>query len=325
MTRRNWFRSAAALATTALSGCGLRRGATATAARRPSAVAIVKANDYSVDLVATLRQAAKLCGLDLRGKRVLLKPNLVEFDSTRPINTSALTVAAAVEFAKSMGAADVRIGEGPGHRRDTLGIAEQAGYFKHIPHFEDLFTDLNRDEVVALRSRFPAGKIYLPQTVLAADIVISLPRMKTHHWAGVTLSMKNLFGLIPGSVYGWPKNPLHYEGISRSILEINRLVPNTVAIVDGIVAMEGNGPIQGSAKPAGLIVMSRDVVAADATCSRLMHIAPDRIDYLSAGELPGAWREQDIEQRGESIRHLAQPFDLPPGQELLRTEGTTHS
>lgn len=324
MTRRSWFTTASTFATSAAS-CSFHRGSTTAASRRPSPVAIVKAKDYSVDLVSTLREAAKLSSLDLRGKRILVKPNLVEFDSARPINTNALTVAAVVEFAKAMGAADVRIGEGPGHRRDTLGIAEQAGYFKDIPHFEDLFTDLNRDEVVALPSRFSSGKIYLPQTVLAADVLISLPRMKTHHWAGVTLSMKNLFGLVPGSVYGWPKNPLHYEGITRSILEINRLVPNTVAIIDGIVAMEGNGPIQGNAKPAGLIVMSRDVVAADATCSRLMQISPDHIDYLSASELPGAWREQDIEQRGESITHLAQRFDLPPGQESLRLEGTTHS
>jgi hypothetical protein len=62
-----------------------------------------------------------------------------------------------------------------------------------------------------------------PRTVLAADFIVSMPKVKTHHWAGVTLSLKNMFGVVPGVAYGWPKNILHWKGIGRSILDINAL------------------------------------------------------------------------------------------------------
>ena len=80
-------------------------------------------------------------------KRVLLKPNLVEFDPATVINTNAAVIAAAVEVFQRLGAAEVKIGEGPGHRRDTLDMADDARYRATIPKFESIFTDLNRDDV----------------------------------------------------------------------------------------------------------------------------------------------------------------------------------
>ena len=64
------------------------------------------------------------------------------------------------------------------------------------------------------------GHLCLPWTVLASDFVVSMPKIKTHHWAGITLRMKNMFGIEPGTKYGWPKNVLHWKGIHRSILDI---------------------------------------------------------------------------------------------------------
>ena len=136
--------------------------------------------------------------------------------------------------------------------------------------------------------------------------------MKTHHWAGVTLSMKNLFGVMPGVCYGWPKNVLHHAGISQSILDINAAVRPHLAIVDGIVGMEGDGPIMGTPRPAHLIVMGTNLPAVDATCARLMGFDPVRIDYLRhASGVLGPIQERHIEQRGESVATLAQAFMLP--------------
>ena len=75
-----------------------------------------------------------------------------------------------------------------------------------------------------------------------------MPKIKTHHWAGVTLSLKNLFGVVPGSIYGWPKNVLHWQGIDNSIVELAAAIPIHFVIADGIEAMEGNGPLDGSIK-----------------------------------------------------------------------------
>jgi uncharacterized protein (DUF362 family) len=175
------------------------------------------------------------------------------------------------------------------------------------------YVDLNVDAVRALplRSRYTAlGQLYVPATVLDADLLVSMPKLKTHHWAGVTLSMKNMFGIVPGSVYGWPKNVLHWQGIGNSILDINAaLTMPRLAIVDGIVGMEGNGPIQGVAKPMGVLVFGTDWVAVDATCTRLMALEPTRVDYLrQAGRFLGNAEEARIEQIGEQPATFVRPF-----------------
>jgi uncharacterized protein (DUF362 family) len=167
---------------------------------------------------------------------------------------------------------------------------------------------------VRLRSRYTSlGELWLPAPVVDAELVVSMPKMKTHHWAGVTLSMKNLFGLVPGSVYGWPKNKLHYIGIPESIVAINRQFPKTFAIVDGIVGMEGNGPIQGTPKAAGVLVMGSDLVAVDATCCRIMGIDPARVEYLRMAASMGHLAIDRIEQRGESVASVRGNWKRAPG------------
>jgi uncharacterized protein (DUF362 family) len=277
----------------------------------PSAVAVVKAPSYSADLVNRILEGVRECGLDVRGLKVLLKPNLVEFDPNTCINTNVAVIAAALEAFRSLGAAEVRIGEGPGHRRDTYALAEMARYRSDIPKFDSLFVDLNRDDVSAVQGFADRGEIYLPNSALRADLIISLAKMKTHHWAGATLSMKNYFGLVPGSVYGWPKNELHHVGIDRSIVELSRIFRRSFAIVDGIIGMEGNGPIQGTPKAVGVLVMGSDLPAVDATCCRIMGIDPSRVEYLRmASDNLGITEDARIEQRGETIRSVRTNFNL---------------
>ena len=285
---------------------------TRAAAQTSSPVSIIKAKSYSDDLVSRILEGMKQCGLDVRGQHVLLKPNLVEFDPRTCINTDVSVVAAAIEAFRSLGAAGVKIGEGPGHRRDTYAIAEMTRYRSEIPQFDALFTDLNRDDVSPIQGFADRGEIYLPNTALRADLIVSLAKMKTHHWAGATLSMKNFFGVVPGSIYGWPKNELHQIGIDESIVELNRVFRRTFAIVDGVVGMEGNGPIQGIPKPVGVLVMGSDLPAVDATCCRIMGIDPARIDYLrmASERALGVIEEARIEQRGETIKSVCTPFEL---------------
>ena len=283
-----------------------------------SAVAIVRARSYSEDLVSHMLAGIHQCGLDARGKKVLLKPNLVEFDAATVVNTDASIIAAAVEVFHRLGASEVKIGEGPGHRRDTLDLADDAGYRSTIPKFESIFTDLNRDDVAAIHGFAGEPDFYFAKTVLAADLIVSLAKMKTHHWAGATLSMKNFFGLVPGSIYGWPKNKLHYIGIPESVVALNRTFRNTFAIVDGVVGMEGNGPIQGTPKQSGVLVMGSDLVAVDATCCRIMGIDPEKVDYLRMAADLGHVHPERIEQRGETIASVQSNFALIDEFQYLR-------
>lgn len=322
MNRRSFLPMAGAAVVSGYAGwrggCNARPAVKAVSTRR-SAVAVVKAESYSVDLVSRMLEGILECGLDVRGKRVLLKPNMVEFDASTCINTDVHVVAAAYDVFRSLGAADVRIGEGPGHRRDTYAIAELTRYRGDIPRFDDLFVDLNRDDVTPVQGFANLKEIYLPNTALQADLIVSLAKMKTHHWAGATLSMKNFFGLVPGSVYGWPKNELHYIGIPTSILELNRVFHNSFAIVDGITGMEGNGPIQGTPKHVGALVMGSDLPAVDATCCRIMGIDPAKIEYLSrAADNLGVIDASRIDQRGEDPAALRTNFALLPSHEHLR-------
>ena len=298
-----------------LAGC--RR---TTAARRRAQVNIMRAAAYSQDLYNTMRRALAEHKLDVRGRRVLLKPNLVEFEPGSVINTHPMLVHAAVEAFRALGAS-VSIAEGPGHRRCTLDLADAAGYFQTIPGFEDLFTDLNLDEMSRVELASPVSRLrslYLPHTVLGSDLLVSMPKMKTHHWAGATLSMKNLFGIVPGGVYGWPKNVLHWAGIHESIADLHSLFPAHFSIVDGIVGMDGNGPIQGRPKPAGVIVSGRDPVAVDATCCRIMQIEPARIDYLTLAGGRDAIAEENIQQTGERTESVETRFELTPHLRDLR-------
>jgi uncharacterized protein (DUF362 family) len=283
-----------------------------------AAVAILRASSYRADLLDVFLRGAAACGLDARGKRVVLKPNLVEFERGAPIHTQVEVLAAAAELFERLGAAEVRIAEGPGHRRDAMFLAEEAGYRTAIPGFDGRFTDLNRDDVERIAPFAGPSGIYLPRTVLGADLVVSIARMKTHHWAGATLSLKNLFGVVPGALYGWPKNHLHQLGIGRSVAELYRIFPHSFAIVDGIVGMEGNGPIQGDPRSCGVVVMGSDLAAVDATCCRIMGIDPDQIEYLRLTSAQGHIRESRIEQRGETISSVRTPFALIPEFQHLR-------
>ncbi len=125
--------------------------------------------------------------------------------------------------------------------------------------------------------------------------------------------MKNMFGVMPGIYYGWPKNVLHHQGIVESILDINASLKPHFAIIDGITGMEGDGPIMGTPIHSGVIVMGRNFPAVDATCCRIMGIDPYRISYLEeADQWLGPIRNSLIEQRGETWRSVHTPFKLIP-------------
>jgi uncharacterized protein (DUF362 family) len=205
-------------------------------------------------------------------------------------------------------------------------VLEESGMGSALNEAGILFVDLNHDDFVAVDNGgclTPLAPLYLPRTVMEADWVVSVPKLKTHHWAGVTCAMKNLFGVMPGVVYGWPKNAFHFHGISESILDINATVRPSFAIVDGIVGMEGDGPIMGTPKNVGCLLMGRNLTAVDATAVRVMGLNLYGVQYLTAasGRL-GPIHEGNIAQRGEPIATVKTRFDVldwPHLQEIRAT------
>ncbi len=294
--------------------------------KRPaSRVAIRCAASYEQDLEALLYETLREFQLPVRGKTVLLKPNLVGFDPLGVMNTHPAVVAAAQESFLRLGAARVLIGDGPAMDRDTEGILESVRLAAYVGGLSDDFVDLNTDDVQRVPFTTRASRLrelYLPKTTLGVDFLVSMPKLKTHHWAGVTLSLKNMFGIVPGSCYGWPKNVLHWAGIDRAILDINAVARPDFAIVDGIVGMEGNGPIQGTPKASKVLILGDDPVAVDATCCRVMGLVPERVKYLSrAGSLLGHLSCEKIRQLGEDLGSTRTAFEVLPAFRNLIERG----
>lgn len=295
--------------------------------QQKSPVFIARNQKYDGTLVRTLVDGLQAVGLrpeDVRGKRVLLKPNLVEPTRTAPhMTTHPMLILAAADAFRTWGAT-VSVGEAPGHVRDSEMALVESGVADALQTLRLPFSDLNYEEVKFLPNLGRASKLpgfYFPRSVVEADFIVSLPKMKTHHWVGVTLSLKNMYGTIPGIKYGWPKNVLHHNGIPETVFDINASLPKTIAIVDGIDCMEGDGPIMGSLKPMGLVGISLSPTAVDATFARIMGMEPSKIPYLSlaAGKL-GPIADRLIEQRGEGWTGLRSPFQILQKEHLLQMQ-----
>jgi uncharacterized protein (DUF362 family) len=239
---------------------------------------IGKAHDYEGNLATLIRAGLRELGLTptmVNGKRILLKPNLVEPHPSAPhINTHPLVVRGAIEAFLGLGAASVTVAEGPGHRHDTLLVLEESGlgdvlYEDRIP-----FHDVNMMEGVALPNLGRQTKLH----------TLTFPRVIQNQ-----------------------------EGISQSILDINATLKPHFAIIDGITGMEGDGPIMGTPVHAGVIIMGQNLPAVDATCCRVMGIDPSRISYLKkADQWLGPIQDIAIEQRGEPWKTVQTPFQLEP-------------
>jgi uncharacterized protein (DUF362 family) len=290
---------------------------------------VAKVDHYQLDIAGTLSRGMMELGVgrnDIQGRRILLKPNLVETASEAPhINTHPLVLRGAIEAFLRLGAATVMVAEGPGHRRDTLAVYEESGLAEVLTEDRITFHDLNYIigyELPNAGGQTTMKTLTFPALFQEVDWIVSVAKMKTHHWTGATLSMKNLFGVMPGRYYGWPKNVLHKVGIQRSILDINATLKPHFAIVDGIIGMEGDGPIMGEPKQVGVLVMGRNLPAVDATCCRIMGIDPYKVSYLErADNWLGPIGDGSIEQRGETIASVQTNFELIdtiPAQQGIR-------
>ena len=174
---------------------------------------IGKVKDYRSDIASVIvagLNELKIAPDQFKGKRVLLKPNLVESHIGEiHVTTHPLVIRGAVEAFLNLGARQVIVGEGPGNSRDSMRVIEEIGLVDVLSEGQVPFVDLNNDDIYTVPNAgkySPLKTLSLPVTLRDVDWIVSMPPMKTHHIAGVTLSMKNLFGVLPGVIYGWPKN-----------------------------------------------------------------------------------------------------------------------
>ena len=268
-------------------------------------------------------RAFALFPLDLQGKRVLIKPNVLRASEAHEgIVTHPAVLRAVVEQVEIMGAAEIVVGDNPGlfsyganeaSFQQTGLMAAAKCYYQNIGN-DSLKVKFNPEFMPA---------VSLSRAVLEADVIISLPKFKTHGLTVITGAMKNSYGFLPGA----QKAKLHQAAGSPArfhevVAEVFRLRVPDFFLVDAVVGMEGNGPASPDLREVGLILASDNEVALDAVIATMMGCAPGLLRFLQkAREMGlGDYDLKHLEIIGEL--KMLPDFKLPPlgGEAILQNE-----
>jgi uncharacterized protein (DUF362 family)/Pyruvate/2-oxoacid:ferredoxin oxidoreductase delta subunit len=244
-----------------------------------SSVSIVKCPNYDENKVLSgLRRSIDLIGgiqtFVKKGHHVLLKPNLLYGKSPeKAVTTHPAIVKGVIEIVREAGGVPF-IGDSPSIG-SLMKAAEKAGIKAVADEMKCPLVEFNRP-VLPPNGK---GKIFkqleIDQTVLEADVIINLPKWKTHVQMLLTLGVKNLFGCIPG-----PRKALWHlkagedrKTFARILVDIYQVIQPSLTLLDGIVGMEGNGPNSGRPIPLGLILASGDSLSLDQIVCDLLGIS----------------------------------------------------
>ena len=268
-------------------------------------------------------RAFELFPLALKGEKVLIKPNVLRASTARAsIVTNPAVLRAVVEKVEKMGPASLVVGDNPGlfsyganeESFTKTGLMEAAkGHYQNIG---------NDAQEVDFNAKFMPA-VSVSRAVLDADILISLPKFKTHGLTVLTGAIKNSYGILPGA----QKAMLHKaaggpERFHEVIVDVFRLRVPDLFIVDAVVGMEGNGPASTDLRNIGLILASDNAVAVDAVIATMMGCDPGRLRFLQKAKEAGLgnYELNTIEVIGE-LKRLPD-FKLPPlgGEAVLRNE-----
>jgi uncharacterized protein (DUF362 family) len=353
ISRRDFLAAAAISSTGLLVGCQPQPAATpaslpATIEPTPIAptsakpvVSIVTIKDGKIG--AAVEEAIDLLGgieaVTMGKDRIMLKPNLVS--NYRHFTTKPEVVRALAALLKQAGKA-VSIGEGSAgvdgfnQKNGAVFRLKDADKLNAMQQFvfDNLgYTELARDLDIPLINLHsgdmvevdvPNGlayqKLTLHRTLTEIDLLCSVPMMKTHTLATVTLGMKNLIGLYPGTVYRTARAGVHDHaadagspGIAYEILDMVRANKLGLVVVDGSTAMEGNGPTAGTLVPMNVIIAGTNPLATDMVAASTMGFAPDEVPTFAQAIKIGMQptRLDDIEIRGAAVDSVKRQFARP--------------
>ena len=235
-------------------------------------------------------------------KPVLIKPNYI--NASHPstgITTDSRVIEGVVKFLKQHGVKEAIIGEGSGFA-DTFEAYRIAGVDALAKRWNVKLVDLNRDDFIEINPPSPlANKVKIAKTALESTIV-SVPKLKPHRQAGVTLSIKNMIGAVT------PKGSMHLH-LNRNIAEIASIIKPRIAVIDGIIAGEGH-ETSGNPVEMNLVIAGRDPVAVDAVGAAVMGIPPKDVKHLILAEEKGLGTSDlnHIEIVGEPIDRVRKRF-----------------
>jgi len=236
-------------------------------------------------------------------KPVLIKPNYI--NASHPstgITTDSRVIEGVIKFLRQHNVKEVVIGEGSGFA-DTLKAFRIAGVDTVAERWKIKMVDLNKDEFIEVSPPNPLAlkKVKIAKIALESTI-ISVPKLKPHRLAGVTLSLKNMIGTVT------PKGAIHNH-LSQKIVDLVSIIKPSVAVIDGIIAGEGH-ETSGNPVEMNLVIAGTDPVAVDAVGAAVMDIPPQSVKHLRLAEETklGTCRLEQIEILGEPIEKVKRKF-----------------
>jgi len=271
-----------------------------------STVALVRCETYEQEAVF----AAVGRGLALIGgagrfvssrERILLKSNLLVGSNPAAAVTTHPAVFGAVARHLADAGAVLSYGDSPGVGRPE-GAARRSGLAEVADALGIPFADFTNGREVSAHGGRLIKRWFLAEGVLAADGIVSLPKMKTHALTRMTGGVKNQFGCIPGVRKGeFHARMPDIGAFAQMLVDLCAAVGPRLYVMDGIVAMEGNGPRGGDPRPVGVLLLSADPVALDATACRIMGLEPTLVETVTLGQESGLGAFEDVEIVGDPL------------------------
>ncbi len=282
-----------------------------------SVVSIVRLENDDVE--SAVRKAVALSqafdSAEWGSSTVLIKPNAVKpVRSGSGIVTDARLIEAVTKMVLERNPRSVVIGEGSSvgydfpDRMDSMDSMEVAGVLEVARRCGVEVVDLNRDEQVEVKvpDAFVMDTFAIAKTAWEADVIISMPVIKTHVRTGITCGLKNMKGVLPGK----EKKRTHQSGLDRAIVDLNRIVKPKITVVDGISGAQGTNSDEADRVPLNLVLAGNDVVAVDAVCASVAGFDVREILHvqLAAEAGLGTADLNLIEVRGAQIEAVRHPF-----------------
>jgi uncharacterized protein (DUF362 family) len=269
------------------------------------------------------RQLKLLGGADCffqKGQRVLIKPNLiVPKGPDVPAQTHPEVIYAMARIVKEAGALPV-VGDSPAWST-TAGCLKALGIDERLRELGAEIVNLNQP----VRMKIAGANVGISRVALEADAIINLPKLKAHQQLGATFAFKNMYGCMCGMA-GKEKAYWHFargkevESFCRMIIGIYQKLSPVLNIIDGIVAMEGQGPISGNPRDVGYLIAGTDPAACERVCCDLVGFDPTDLPLLMTAEKMGVGISKDkpINIVGDTFTKPACPDFKPAIQTPLR-------
>lgn len=250
------------------------------------------------------------------GSKVVIKPNLTADTELwqEGIVTNPYTVEGIIRYVQQAAPAEIIIAEATACGLDNKKAFRTNGFEEVAARTGARIIDLYDEEFVPtpVKNGMVAKEIKVAKRVLNADFLINVPTMKTHVATGVSLCLKNLKGVLPEN----EKRRSHFLGVNKFVTDLNSVVKPHLCVIDGTVAMEGDGPMQGTPVHFGVIEVGTDPVATDLIATRVMGLDPWEFKCFTYAKnrRMGVWREADIRLTGvplDEVRRVFRPASGP--------------